>query len=112
MKFAAHAQSRGASTRAAALEATWIRLRPILMTSLAFIFGVWPLTLSTGPGVQSRIAIGTSVPGGMLSAIVLVVAFVPPFFVLARQQPSAHTRIDHAPFGVREIQLLLVGRFP
>ena len=69
----------------AALEAARLRLRPILMTSLAFIFGVLPLALSTGAGANSRIAIGTAVIGGMLTATVLAIFYIPLFFVLVRR---------------------------
>jgi multidrug efflux pump len=62
-----------------------IRLRPILMTSFAFIFGVMPLAISTGAGANSRIAIGTSVIGGMLTATVLAIFYIPLFFVLVRR---------------------------
>jgi multidrug efflux pump len=68
----------------AAVDAARLRLRPILMTSLAFVFGVLPLALSTGAGAQSRIAIGTAVLGGMVSATLLAIFFVPLFFVLVR----------------------------
>ena len=69
----------------AALEAARIRLRPILMTSSAFIFGVLPLALASGAGANSRIAIGTSVIGGMLTATLLAVFFIPLFFVIVRR---------------------------
>lgn len=65
-----------------ALEAARLRLRPILMTSLAFIFGVLPLAIATGAGANSRIAIGTAVIGGMLTATVLAIFYVPMFFVV------------------------------
>ena len=60
------------------------RLRPILMTSLAFGFGVLPLALGSGAGAGGRQAIGTAVLGGMVSATVLGIFFVPVFFVLIR----------------------------
>jgi len=66
-------------------EAARTRLRPILMTSLAFIFGVLPLAISTGAGANSRIAIGTAVIGGMLSATFLAIFYIPLFFVLVRR---------------------------
>jgi multidrug efflux pump len=55
------------------------------MTSFAFIFGVLPLAISTGPGANSRIAIGTSVIGGMLTASLLAIFYIPLFFVLVRR---------------------------
>ena len=68
----------------ATLEAVRLRLRPILMTSLAFGFGVLPLAIGTGAGAGGRQAIGTAVLGGMVSATVLGIFFVPVFFVLIR----------------------------
>ncbi len=85
IEFAEQAEKRGARVIDAALEAARLRLRPILMTSLAFIFGVLPLALSNGAGANSRIAIGTSVIGGMLTATVLAIFFIPLFFVLVRR---------------------------
>ena len=66
----------------AAVEAARLRLRPILMTSLAFVFGVLPLALSTGAGAGGQNAIGRSVVGGMLSATILAIFLVPMFFVV------------------------------
>ncbi|MDE2621399.1 MAG: efflux RND transporter permease subunit, partial [Sphingomonadales bacterium] len=85
IEFAEQAERQGARVIDAALEAARIRLRPILMTSFAFIFGVLPLALATGPGANSRIAIGTSVIGGMLTATVLALFYIPLFFVLVRR---------------------------
>ncbi|HEX7947984.1 MAG TPA: efflux RND transporter permease subunit, partial [Phenylobacterium sp.] len=85
VEFAEAAEKRGRTPVEAALEAARLRLRPILMTSLAFIFGVLPLAVSTGAGAQSRIAIGTAVIGGMLTATALAIFFVPLFFVLVRR---------------------------
>jgi multidrug efflux pump len=85
VEFAEQAEKSGQSARDAALEAARLRLRPILMTSLAFIFGVLPLAVSTGAGAQSRIAIGTAVIGGMITGTVLAIFFVPLFFVLVRR---------------------------
>ena len=85
VEFAEQAERRGRSTLDAALQAARLRLRPIVMTSLAFVFGVLPLLVSTGAGAQSRIAIGTAVTGGMIAGTVLAVVFVPLFFVLVRR---------------------------
>ena len=85
VEFAERAEKQGKRVIEAALEAARIRLRPILMTSFAFIFGVLPLALSTGAGANSRIAIGTSVIGGMLTATVLAIFYIPLFFVLVRR---------------------------
>jgi len=85
VEFAEQAEKHGKTPAEAALEAARIRLRPIIMTSLAFIFGVLPLAISTGAGAQSRVAIGTAVIGGMLTATLLAIFFVPLFFVLVRR---------------------------
>ncbi|MFD1801596.1 efflux RND transporter permease subunit [Mixta tenebrionis] len=74
----------------ATLEATRMRLRPILMTSLAFILGVLPLAISTGAGSGAQNAVGTGVMGGMVTATVLAIFFVPVFFVVVRRRFSKH----------------------
>ena len=86
VEFAKHLQEQGSSVIDATLVAVRQRLRPILMTSLAFMFGVLPLALSTGAGSAGRQAIGTGVLGGMFSATVLGIFFVPLFFVLIRRR--------------------------
>ncbi|MBP2857660.1 efflux RND transporter permease subunit [Dickeya oryzae] len=70
----------------ATLEAVRMRLRPILMTSLAFILGVVPLVISTGAGSGAQNAVGTGVMGGMITATVLAIYFVPVFFVVVRRR--------------------------
>jgi multidrug efflux pump len=85
VEFAEQARKEGRDVLHAALEGARLRLRPILMTSFAFIFGMLPLAVSTGAGAQSRLAIGTAVVGGMLTATVLAIFFVPMFFVLVKQ---------------------------
>jgi multidrug efflux pump len=67
------------------VEAVRIRLRPIIMTSLAFVFGVLPLAISNGAGSGSQHAIGTGVIGGMISATLLAIFFVPLFFVIVER---------------------------
>ncbi len=84
-EFAERAEREGKRIIDAAIEAARIRLRPILMTSFAFIFGVFPLAVATGPGANGRIAIGTAVIGGMLTATVLAVFYIPLFYVLVRR---------------------------
>jgi len=85
VEFAERAEREGKRVIDAAIEAARIRLRPILMTSFAFIFGVLPLALATGAGANSRAAIGTAVIGGMLTATILAVFYIPMFFVLVRR---------------------------
>jgi len=91
VEFAEQAEKAGRSATDAALAAARLRLRPILMTSLAFIAGVLPLAISTGAGAQSRIAIGTAVIGGMFTGTVLAVFFVPLFYVVVRALARGRT---------------------
>ncbi|HHQ6539397.1 TPA: multidrug efflux RND transporter permease subunit AcrB [Serratia fonticola] len=79
------------------LEAVRMRLRPILMTSLAFILGVMPLVISSGAGSGAQNAVGTGVMGGMVTATVLAIFFVPVFFVVVRRRFSKKTEdLEHA----------------
>jgi multidrug efflux pump len=82
VEFAMQKKEEGLSTYDAAIEAAKIRLRPIIMTSLAFTLGVVPLALSSGAGAASRHSIGTGVIGGMLSATFIAIVFIPLFYVL------------------------------
>ena len=82
VEFAEERVRDGMNAFDAAIEAARLRLRPILMTSLAFIFGVMPLAISTGAGAGGQNAIGRAVVGGMLSATILAIFFVPMFFVV------------------------------
>jgi hydrophobe/amphiphile efflux-1 (HAE1) family protein len=86
VEFAKELHERGRSLVEAALEAARMRLRPIIMTSVAFILGVLPLALASGAGAGSQNAIGYAVMGGMLSATVLAILFVPLFFVLVARE--------------------------
>ena len=98
VEFAERAEREGQRVIDAAIEAARIRLRPILMTSFAFIFGVMPLALATGAGANSRLAIGTAVIGGMLTATMLAIFYIPFFFVIVRR-------------GVRDGMVMLRERF-
>ena len=81
----------------ATLEAVRMRLRPILMTSLAFILGVLPLVISSGAGSGAQNAVGTGVMGGMITATVLAIFFVPVFFVVVRRRFSRKNEdIEHS----------------
>lgn len=85
VEFAKDLQAQGKELLQATLEAVRLRLRPILMTSLAFTFGVLPLALSTGAGAVSRQAIGTGVIGGMVGGTILAIFFVPLLFYIVRR---------------------------
>jgi multidrug efflux pump len=84
VEFAKENSDQGMPLVEATLAAARQRLRPILMTSLAFVFGVMPLAVATGAGAGGRTAIGTGVAGGMISATILAIFFVPVFFVWVR----------------------------
>ncbi|MEK6345897.1 MAG: efflux RND transporter permease subunit [Burkholderia sp.] len=85
VEFAKDLQAQGKGVLESVLEAAHLRLRPILMTSLAFVFGVFPLVISTGAGSAARHAIGTGVAGGMITATALAIFFVPVFYVVVRK---------------------------
>ena len=85
VEFAEFRLAAGVGFVEAAVEAARLRLRPILMTSFAFVFGVLPLAVATGPGAGSQNAIGRAVVGGTLSATFLAIFFVPLFFVAVKQ---------------------------
>ena len=90
VEFAKRRVDKGRDVVDASVRAARQRLRPILMTSLAFVFGVLPLAISTGAGANARHAIGTGVVGGMLSATFLAIVFVPIFYVVVVRTFTKH----------------------
>ena len=100
IEFARKLQDEGMGLIDATLEACRLRFRPILMTSIAFIAGVFPLAISTGAGAESRHAIGTGVIGGMFTATLLAVFFVPIFFVVVRRIFHGKPRPHQEPHDV------------
>ena len=94
VEFAVQLQEQGKQLFQATVEAVRLRLRPILMTSLAFGFGVIPLAIGTGAGAGGRNAIGTAVLGGMVASTVLGIFMVPVFFLLIRSWFKSHSRHD------------------
>jgi len=98
VEFAEQLREKGLSIVDAAVEAARIRLRPILMTSLAFILGVVPLVFATGAGRAGRVSVGTTVFGGMIAATTLNLIFIPVLYVLVRSLvPSRRTHTAPAP---------------
>jgi multidrug efflux pump len=82
------------------MNAVKLRLRPIIMTSLAFILGMVPLVVASGAGASSRIAVGTGVAGGMLVATLLGIFFIPLFYLsvrrwISRKRPPAPSELHH-----------------
>jgi multidrug efflux pump len=97
VEFAKELQEKGIDLREATLQAVKLRLRPILMTSIAFGLGVLPLALASGAGSGSQNAIGVGVLGGMLTATFLGIFFVPVFFVVVRAWVGRKTRSEGTP---------------
>src|SRR6202021_2566473 len=97
VEFALENHERGMHVIEATVAAARQRLRPILMTPMAFILGVLPLAIATGAGAGGRIAIGTGVIGGMLTATVLAVFLVPVFFVSVRSVVGDHPKPEAPP---------------
>ncbi|WP_368922645.1 efflux RND transporter permease subunit [Comamonas aquatica] len=97
VEFAVQLQEQGKNLFDATVEAVRMRLRPILMTSLAFGFGVVPLALGTGAGAGGRNAIGTAVLGGTVASTVLGLFMVPVFFLLVRSWFKSRSRRDDTP---------------
>jgi HAE1 family hydrophobic/amphiphilic exporter-1 len=95
VEFAEQLRGQGRSIIDAAVEAARIRLRPILMTSFAFILGVLPLAYATGAGAGARNSVGTAVAGGMLASTFLSIFFIPVLYVIIRT--VAPGKIRHAP---------------
>ena len=92
VEFAHNLRTMGRPILEAAVEASRLRFRPILMTSFAFILGIWPLVNATGAGAASRRALGTAVFGGMIASTVLAVFFVPVFFVVLQRLSELRRR--------------------
>ncbi len=111
VEFAIEREAEGESVMDATMDAVKLRLRPIIMTSMAFILGMVPLFLATGAGAASRRAVGTGVMGGMIAATLFGIFFIPVFYIavrrwLTRKQPHAagHADAPHdgAPEGGQE----------
>ena len=96
VEFAEQLRERGLSIVDAAIESARIRLRPILMTSFAFILGVLPLALATGAGAASRNSVGTAVAGGMLASTFLSIFFIPVLYVVIRSIAPGRAHRDRA----------------
>jgi HAE1 family hydrophobic/amphiphilic exporter-1 len=103
VEFARQAEEEGKSAVEAAVEASHLRLRPILMTAFAFIFGVLPLAIATGPGAEMRQSLGTAVFSGMLGVTIFGLFLTPVFYVVLRSrrkkavQPAENGTPDATP---------------
>jgi hydrophobe/amphiphile efflux-1 (HAE1) family protein len=103
VEFARQLQEEGMDRFAAAVEACRLRLRPILMTSFAFILGVLPLVLATGPGAEMRRALGTAVFSGMIGVTFFGLLFTPVFYVIVRHRSQARQNENKAKTPADEI---------
>jgi HAE1 family hydrophobic/amphiphilic exporter-1 len=104
VEFAEQLRERGMSIIDAAIESARIRLRPILMTSFAFILGVLPLALATGAGAASRNSVGTAVAGGMLASTFLSIFFIPVLYVVIRSIAPGRAHRDRGEEGAQGAQ--------
>jgi multidrug efflux pump len=95
VEYANHIRDRGASKVNAVIEAASMRLRPILMTSLAMMFGALPLALSLGAASKSRMPLGIVIVGGLLFSLVLSLFIVPVIYTFfSRRKPQSATAVD------------------
>jgi multidrug efflux pump subunit AcrB len=98
VEFAKRRREAGHEIVASAMEAARLRLRPILMTAFAFIFGAVPLMIASGAGAASRQSIGTTVVGGMLAATLLSLGYIPIFYaMIERWREWVLARVKHQP---------------
>jgi multidrug efflux pump subunit AcrB len=92
VEFAKQLEDQGRSRVAAAVEAARLRLRPIIMTSLAFVLGVAPLVWASGAGAELRQALGTTVFSGMIGVTIFGLIFTPVFYVISRGLAARFSR--------------------
>jgi multidrug efflux pump len=102
VEFAKHLQEQGRDAVSAVLEAARLRLRPILMTSFAFIMGVVPLMFASGAGAEIRHALGVTVFAGMLGVTFFGLLLTPVFYVLVRRLTERRTATSSAPVQIGE----------
>jgi multidrug efflux pump len=96
VEFASLRRREGLAIRDAAIDAAQLRLRPIIMTSLAFVFGMIPMFIAAGPGSNSRHSVATGIIGGMLMASSIALFFVPMFFYLIQRSGERFSPAKHA----------------
>ena len=102
VEFAMQERLAGKSVFDAALNAARLRFRPIVMTSLAFTLGVFPMVISTGAGAASRHSLGTGVIGGMIAATTIAIFFIPMFYYLLEKLNNKVW--DKKPSGAQEVK--------
>jgi HAE1 family hydrophobic/amphiphilic exporter-1 len=99
VEFAVQRRKAGKSLVAAAIEAAKARLRPIVMTSLAFVFGLFPMSIATGPSAQGNHSISIGAAGGMVSGVILGLFIIPVLFVIFQ---NIQEKITGVPFAINE----------
>jgi multidrug efflux pump len=104
VEFARELEFAGRTPVQAAIEASRLRLRPILMTSLAFIMGVVPLVISTGAGSEMRHAMGVAVFSGMIGVTAFGIFFTPMFYVLLRTLAGNRPLTQHGESSIHEVE--------
>ena len=109
VEFAEQLRERGLSIVDAAIESARIRLRPILMTSFAFILGVMPLAFATGAGAASRNSVGTAVAGGMLASTFLSIVFIPVLYVVIRSMFPGRAHRDRGGDAAADVDVRRAG---
>ena len=97
IEFANDLRAQGKPLVEAAVEAAYLRFRPILMTGFAFVFGVAPMVIASGASGKSQQALGTGVMGGMIAVVVLALVMVPVFFVSVQKLVARRERQPHHP---------------
>ncbi len=112
VEFAEHRRREGVPALAAVVEATRLRLRPVLMTSLAFVAGLVPLALSSGAGAVANRTIGVATIGGMVLGTLLGIVVIPPLYVSVRRQRGASSGAVPAAAAVALLTLALLGCAP
>ena len=104
VEFAAQKYAEGRNVVDAALEGARLRFRPIIMTSLAFVLGVFPLVKATGAGAAARQSMGTGVFGGMIAATFIATIFIPLFFKWLSRNKPRHPAGDLPHSGTQEVK--------
>src|SRR5262249_52601080 len=102
VEFARGERAAGKSIAEAAVAAARLRFRPILMTSFAFILGVYPLVVASGAGAASRRALGTAVFGGMITSTLLAILFAPVFYVVFQSWSERRRKLKVSPVPLRD----------
>jgi multidrug efflux pump len=113
IEFARTLHAHGKSLVEAAIEAATLRMRPILMTGFAFVFGVTPMVIATGASGKSQQALGTGVMGGMIAVVILALMMVPTFYVVVQKffERRGHPPEPPSAIGEKEKEAIANGPY-